>query len=88
MDKITVPIQVQHKVLFTYRPLFEGQNAHVRQSRTIRKILKSGQAPSSSLVRSMGINKVVLMLKMLLEQGVFEQKVLLSSSPPCCTTLG
>ena len=70
--EMAISIQDKQKVFLAYRALFEGQNSHVRQPKVIRKILtSSSKKPASPLVKGLGLDKVVAVLKELLESGVF-----------------
>ena len=68
---MVVSIGNQQRIFLVYRDLFEGQNAQIRQSKAIGKILKSSKASSSPLVRSLGFDKVLSVLKGLLEENIF-----------------
>ena len=73
--EMAISIQDQQRVFLAYRALFEGQNAQVRQPKTIKKILISSKNSSSPLVQSHGFDKVVSMLKGLLERGIFSSEL-------------
>lgn len=72
---MAVSIEDQQRIFLAYRALFEGQNAYVRQPKAIRKILKSDSAMSSPLVRSLGFEKVLAVLKGLLEENIFSSEL-------------
>ncbi|KAL9002129.1 MAG: hypothetical protein Q9188_004921 [Gyalolechia gomerana] len=73
--EMAISIQDQQRIFLAYRALFEGQNAGVRQAKSIRKILRSGRTLSSPLVQSLGFEKVVSVLKELLQRKVFSSEL-------------
>lgn len=73
--EMAISIQDQQRIFLAYRALFEGQNAHVRQPKAIRKILISSKKSSSPLVLSLGLDRVVSVLKGLLERGIFSSEL-------------
>lgn len=73
--EMAISIGDQQRIFLAYRALFKGQNAQVRQNKTIKKILISSKASSSPLVRSLGLDKVVSVLKRLLEKEVFSSEL-------------
>ena len=73
--EMAISIQDQQRIFLAYRALFEGQNAQVRQPKAIRKVLRSRKKSSSPLVQSLGLDKVVSVLKGLLERGIFSSEL-------------
>lgn len=73
--EMAISIQDQQRIFLAYRALFEGQNAHVRQPKAIRKILISSKKSSSPLVLSLGLDRVVSVIKGLLERGIFSSEL-------------
>lgn len=72
---MAISIQDQQRIFLAYRALFAGQNAQVRQAKTIRKILISSKTLSSPLVQKLGLDKVVSVLKELLQRKVFSSEL-------------
>ena len=73
--EMAISIQDQQRIFLAYRALFEGQNGQVRQPKTIKKILKTSKNSSSPLAKSLSLDKVVSVLKGLLERGVFSSEL-------------
>ncbi|KAL8939705.1 MAG: hypothetical protein Q9216_003219 [Gyalolechia sp. 2 TL-2023] len=73
--EMSISIQDQQRIFLAYRALFEGQNAQVRQPKKIRNILISSKTSSSPLVQSIGFDKVVTVLRGLLERKVFSSEL-------------
>lgn len=73
--EMSISIHDQLRVFLAYRALFKGQNAQVRQPKSIRKILRSNKASSSPLVQSLGYDKVVSVIKGLLEKEIFSSEL-------------
>ena len=72
---MAVSIEDQQRIFLAYRALFEGQNAQVRQLKAIRKILKSSKSSSSPLVRSLRFDKMLSVLRELLEENIFSSEL-------------
>ncbi len=72
---MAVSVQDQQRIFLAYRALFHGQNGQVRQPKAIKRILVSNKQSTSPLVRSFGFDKVVSVLKGLLERGVFSSEL-------------
>ena len=68
-------IENQQKIFLVYRALFEEQNAHVRQFKTIRKILIFSKKSSSLLILSFELDKVIFVFKRFLEKSIFSSKL-------------
>lgn len=73
--EMAISIEDQQRIFLAYRALFEGQNAQVRQKKTITKVLKSNKNWSSPLVQSLGFEKVVSVVKILLEKNIFSSEL-------------
>ncbi|KAL9029218.1 MAG: hypothetical protein Q9196_002514 [Gyalolechia fulgens] len=73
--EMSISIQDQQRIFLAYRALFEGNNAQIRQPKAIRNLLISSKTSSSPLVRSFGLDKVVSVLKGLLERKVFSSEL-------------
>lgn len=73
--EMAISIEDQQRIFLAYRALFEGQNAQVRQKKTITKVLKSNKNWSSPLVQSFGFEKVVSVVKILLEKNIFSSEL-------------
>ncbi|EAS29334.3 uncharacterized protein CIMG_08080 [Coccidioides immitis RS] len=61
----------RRRVYLACRAIFSGQNAQVRKARKVREIVEKRQA-TIPLVKDFGIAKVVEILRLLLENGVFQ----------------
>lgn len=72
---MVVSIGDQQRIFLAYRAFFQGQNAQIRQPKAVEKILKSSKASSSPLVRSLGSDKVLSVLKGLLEENIFSSEL-------------
>ncbi len=68
---MAISIQDQQRIFLAYRALFEGQNAQLRQPKAIKRVLVSSKKSSSPLVQNLGFDKVVSVLKGLLEKSMF-----------------
>ena len=73
--EMAISIQDQQKIFLAYRALFKGPNAQIRQPKKIRKVLGGSSKSSSPLVKSFGLEKIVLVLKGLLERGIFASEL-------------
>ena len=72
--EMAISIQDQQTVFLAYRALFEGQNSQIRKDKAIRKALKKGKT-SASTIKRLGEEKVVSVLKILLERGIFASEL-------------
>ena len=61
----------QQMVFLAFRPLFQGKNAQIRKSKAIRNRLELRDKSSSLLIKQIGFEKVVSVLKELLESEIF-----------------
>ena len=73
--KMAVSIEDRQRVFLAYRALFEGQNAQVRQPKAIKRLINENKKSSTTLIGSFGLDKVVAILKTLLECEVFSSEL-------------
>jgi hypothetical protein len=63
------------RVFLTYRSLFSGDNANLRQAKKIRKLVNEHLSSFGVLIKNFGSAKTVDILKALLEFRVFESDI-------------
>lgn len=79
----------KRRVFLACRPIFTGENAQVRKQKSVRKFVDKHRKSLSALLTDLGVEKVVEILRGLLEKRIFESEVqaraqfpeLYSSSP-------
>ncbi|KAI9827430.1 MAG: hypothetical protein M1819_006971 [Sarea resinae] len=67
-------LQDQQRVFLAYRALFEGSNAQLRKQKKIKQLAQSHKKSSKTLVQALGLDRIVIILKHLLERGIFESE--------------
>jgi len=65
----------KRRVYLTCRAIFAGNNAQLRRQKKIRDLVDEHKASLGPLIRDLGDNKVIDILKFLLEQGIFQSQV-------------
>ncbi|KAN0068548.1 hypothetical protein V8E54_013272 [Elaphomyces granulatus] len=65
----------KRRVYLACRPIFTGNNALLRKQKKIRELLDKHKSPLHPLVRDFDINKIVEILKILLEKEIFQSEV-------------
>ena len=60
------------RVFLAYRGIFEGDNALIRKSKTITKVVAKHRNSCPNLLRTLGEKQIVDTLKSLLERRVFQ----------------
>jgi len=63
------------RVFLAYRTLFTGPEAQIRKSTKVRKIVTKHQGSFHPLIRDLGLPKIVEIVKILLDQQVFESEL-------------
>ncbi|PGH10128.1 hypothetical protein AJ80_07579 [Polytolypa hystricis UAMH7299] len=63
------------RVYLACRPVFAGENAQIRKQKSIQNILNKHKGSFRALIRDLTADKVVAILKMLLEKRVFQSDV-------------
>jgi hypothetical protein len=65
----------KRRVFLSYRALFSGDNANLRQSKKIRKLVRKRSSSFGAIIKDYGSEKTVDILKALLEVRVFESSI-------------
>lgn len=65
----------KRRVYLACRAIFAGNNAQLRRPKKIRELVDAHESSLSPLIRDCGANKVLDILKSLLEQGIFQSQV-------------
>ena len=65
----------EQRVFLTYRAVFEGHNAQIRQSKAISKVVSQHRKSAQTLLKSLGEKQVIGTLKSLLERKVFQSEL-------------
>jgi hypothetical protein len=65
----------RRRVFLAFRPIFVGPNAQLRKSRKVRDVVTKHQRSFEPLLRDYGFDKVVNIIKVLLEQRIFESEL-------------
>jgi hypothetical protein len=65
----------QRSVYLACRAIFTGQKAHLRKQKLVRKELTNHLSVLQPLMRELGTEKVVTILRALLEKHVFESEL-------------
>jgi len=63
------------RVFLACRPIFTGENAQVRKQKRVRKIVDKHRKALTALLTGLGVDKVVEILRQLLEKRIFESEV-------------
>ena len=63
------------RVFLAYRTVFTGPQAHIRRSKKIREVIEQHESSFKPLIKDFGLNKVVDIVKALLDQRVFESEL-------------
>ena len=72
----------EQRVFLAYRAIFDGNNAQIRQSKAILKVVSKHRKSSRALLRGLEDKYIVGILKNLLERRVFESEVEAKSAFP------
>jgi hypothetical protein len=65
----------KRRVFLAYRTVFTGPNAHIRKSKKVREVIQQHRKSFEPLIKDFGFNKVVDIVKALLDQRVFESEL-------------
>lgn len=68
----SVDVDDERRVFLAYRRLFSEDNAHIRSTRRIEKLVKKYKRSVPRLLEDLGFPKTVEILQELLEQHIFE----------------
>lgn len=68
-------MEKEQRVFLSYRAVFEGNNAQIRQPKAIKKLVSKHRESARTLLQSLGENQVVDTLKTLLERKVFQSEL-------------
>lgn len=64
----------RRRVFLAYRTVFTGPQAQIRKSRKVREVVEQHKSSFKPLIKDFGLNKVVEIVKTLLDQRVFESE--------------
>ena len=73
--EMSISINDQQRVFLAYRALFQGSNSSIRQPKAIKRVLSSRGTKKTALEESIGHEKTLLILKLLLEKGIFSSEL-------------
>ena len=73
--ELSARMENEERVFLTYRAVFEGQNAQIRQQKAILKIINKHGKSAQTLLKSLGEKYVIGTLKSLLERKVFQSEL-------------
>jgi len=65
----------EKRVFLAYRAIFDGNNAQIRQSKAILKVVSQHRKSSQSILKDLGEQHVLCTLKKLLERKIFQSEV-------------
>ncbi|KAH8587971.1 hypothetical protein B0O99DRAFT_731242 [Bisporella sp. PMI_857] len=65
----------RRRVFLAYRTVFTGPQAHIRRTKKVREVIEQHRSSFKSLIQDFGLNKVVDIVKALLDQCVFESEL-------------
>jgi hypothetical protein len=65
----------KRRVFLAYRTVFTGPNAHIRKSKKVQEVIQQHRQSFELLIKDFGFNKVVDIVKALLDQRVFESEL-------------
>jgi hypothetical protein len=65
----------KRRVFLAYRTVFTGPNSHIRKSKKVREVIQQHRKSFEPLIKDFGFNKVVDIVKALLDQRVFESEL-------------
>ncbi|KAH9213623.1 hypothetical protein DL95DRAFT_447010 [Leptodontidium sp. 2 PMI_412] len=65
----------RRRVFLAYRTVFTGPHVHIRKSKKVREVIEQHQGSFQPLLRDFGFDKVVEIVKTLLDQRVFESEL-------------
>ncbi|EEQ27352.1 ubiquinol-cytochrome-c reductase cytochrome c1 [Microsporum canis CBS 113480] len=71
---MSYPVPDQQRVFLAYKALFGGQNSQVRKKKKIRQLVQSYKQSTQSVIQSLGADKIVTILKSLLDRGIFSSE--------------
>ena len=69
------PTADKRRVFLASRSVFSGQNVHIRRAKKIRETVLQYSSLFKPLVNDFGINKTTDIIKILLEQKIFESEL-------------
>jgi hypothetical protein len=64
----------RRRVFLAYRTVFNGTNAHIRKIKKVREVVQSHKS-FEPLIRDLDFDKVVDVVKSLLDQSIFESEL-------------
>jgi hypothetical protein len=65
----------RRRVFLAYRTVFTGPQAQIRKSKKVREVIEQHRESFKPLIKDFGFNKVVDIVKTLLDQRVFESEL-------------
>lgn len=65
----------RRRVFLAYRTVFNGTNAHIRKIKKVREVVQSHNKSFEPLIRDLDFDKVVDVVKSLLDQSIFESEL-------------
>jgi hypothetical protein len=65
----------RRRVFLAYRTIFNGTNAHIRKTKKVREVVQSHSKSFEPLIRDLDFDKVVDVVKSLLDQSIFESEL-------------
>jgi hypothetical protein len=65
----------RRRVFLAYRTVFTGPQAQIRKSKKVREVLQQHKGSFKSLINDLGFEKVIDIVKALLDERVFESEL-------------
>jgi hypothetical protein len=65
----------RRRVFLAYRTIFNGANAHLRKTKKVREVVQSHSKSFEPLIRDLDFEKIVDVVKSLLDQTIFESEL-------------
>ncbi|PQE27762.1 ubiquinol-cytochrome-c reductase cytochrome c1 protein [Rutstroemia sp. NJR-2017a BVV2] len=65
----------RRRVFLAYRTVFTGPQAHIRKSKKVREVIEHHRTSFQQLITDVGFDKVVDIVKVLLDQCIFESEL-------------
>jgi hypothetical protein len=65
----------KRRVFLAFRSIIVGQNAQLRKAKKVREVVQQHQSSFGPLLRDYGLNRVVDIIKALLEDRIFESEL-------------
>ena len=65
----------KQRVCLAYRAIFAGKYAHIRKSKKVREVLQQHKEAFKPLIKDFGFDKVIDIVKVLLEDRIFESEL-------------